>query len=77
MAEKLQGYYSIVPTAYREDGEVDLDSMRKLVRFLIDNGAQGMSPNGGDSEAGELKPEERMRSSTQCWRKTTATPRCW
>jgi dihydrodipicolinate synthase/N-acetylneuraminate lyase len=61
MAEKLQGYFPIVPTAYCEDGEVDLDSMRKLVRFLIESGAQGMSPNGGDSEAGELKPEERMR----------------
>jgi len=61
MAEKLQGYYPIMPTPYREDGEVDLESVRRLTHFLIDSGAQGMSPNGGDSEAGELKAEERMR----------------
>jgi len=60
MAEKQRGYYPIMPTPYREDGEVDLGSVRRLTRFLIDNGAQGMSPNGGDSEAGELKAEERM-----------------
>jgi len=48
-------------TAYRKDGEVDLASMRRLTEFLIENGAQGMSPNGGDSEARYLKEEERMR----------------
>lgn len=50
-----------MPTAYGEDGEVDLVSMRRLTQFLIDNGAQGMSPNGGDSEARYLSSEERMR----------------
>ena len=61
MAEKLQGYYPIMPTPYREDGEVDLESVGRLTHFLIDNGAQGMSPNGGDSEARQLKVEERKR----------------
>ena len=61
MAEKLRGYFPIMPTPYSEDGEVDLESVSRLTHFLIDNGAQGMSPNGGDSEAGELKAEERMR----------------
>lgn len=60
MAE-LRGYYPIVPTAYSENGAVDLDSMRRLVDYLIDSGAQGMSPNGGDSEAAHLTTEERMR----------------
>ena len=61
MDEKLRGYFPIMPTPYQEDGEVDLESVGRLVHFLVDNGAQGMSPNGGDSEAGALKPEERMR----------------
>ena len=32
--------YPITPTPYREDDEVDLDSVCRLVRFLIDGGAQ-------------------------------------
>jgi 4-hydroxy-tetrahydrodipicolinate synthase len=62
MSATLQGYFPIMPTAYRQDGQVDLPSMERLVHFLVENGAQGMSPNGGDSEAAHLAPEERMRS---------------
>ena len=62
MYRELRGYFPIMPTAYREDGEVDVASMRRLTEFLIENGAQGMSPNGGDSESRHLTAEERMRS---------------
>lgn len=58
---KLRGYFPIMPTPYLEDGQVDLESVRRLVEYLIANGAQGMSPNGGDSEARYLSAEERMR----------------
>jgi len=51
-----------MPTAHREGGEIDLASMRRLMNYLIESGAQGMSPNGGDSEGRHLKEEERMRS---------------
>ena len=61
MYRKLRGYYPIVPTAYSEDGQVDLDSMRRLTNYLIESGAQGMAPNGGDSEAAHLTAEERMQ----------------
>ena len=61
MPQTLQGYYPIVPTCYTTDGQVDLESMRRLTNYLIENGAQGMSPNGGDSEARYLTTEERMR----------------
>ena len=46
-------------TPYTESGEVDLASMERLVDYLIDNGAHGMSPNGGDSEAPYLSIVER------------------
>lgn len=59
---KLAGYFPIMPTCYLENGDVDLESMRRLTHFLIENGAQGMSPNGGDSEARHLSEEERMAS---------------
>ena len=60
MSKPLRGYFPIMATPYREDGSVDLASVERLVHYLIDNGAQGMSPNGGDSEAPHLSVEERM-----------------
>lgn len=61
MAGPLRGYSPIMPTAFDDDGEVDLVSMRRLANFLVENGAHGMSPNGGDSECRTLKAEERKR----------------
>ena len=61
MYKKLRGYFPIMPTAYLEDGQVDLASMKRLTNYLIENGAQGMSPNGGDSEGRHLTEKERMR----------------
>lgn len=61
MAVELAGYFPIMATPYTEDDEVDLDSVRRLVEFLVRNGAQGMSPNGGDSESAHLSPEDRRR----------------
>ncbi|MFH1569033.1 MAG: dihydrodipicolinate synthase family protein [Gemmatimonadota bacterium] len=57
----LRGYFPIMATPYTEDNQVDLASVRRLVDFLVRNGAQGMSPNGGDSESGHLTPDERRR----------------
>lgn len=62
MPPKLKGYFPIMPTAYTHDNQVDLGSMRRLTNYLIESGAQGMSPNGGDSEGRYLKADERMRS---------------
>jgi dihydrodipicolinate synthase/N-acetylneuraminate lyase len=59
MPKPLAGYCPIIPTPYTEDNQVDLDSLRRLTHYLIDNGAQGMSPNGGDSEARHLTEGER------------------
>ena len=56
----LRGYFPIMATPYSEDGDVDLASVGRLTDFLIDSGAQGMSPNGGDSEAPHLTEAERM-----------------
>ncbi len=61
MPKKLAGYFPIMATAYHSDNTVDLASMRRLTEFLVQNGAQGMSPNGGDSEGRHLTEEERMR----------------
>ena len=61
MPKLLRGYFPIMPTPYTTENLVDLESVRRLTRFLIDAGAQGMSPNGGDSEARHLSEDERNR----------------
>jgi len=48
-------------TPYTADGEVDFASVARLTHYLIDSGAQGMSPCGGDSEARHMTEAERRR----------------
>ena len=62
MTKPMRGYAPIVPTPYTDDNQVDLPSLRRLTEYLVANGAQGMSPNGGDSEARYLSEDERMRA---------------
>ena len=59
MPRPLRGYFPIMATPYTEDGEVDLASVERLVEYLLQNGAHGMSPNSGDSEAPHLSVAER------------------
>lgn len=59
MAKQLRGYAPILATPFRRDGEVDLASVRRLVEYLIESGAQGLSPNGWASEARHLSERER------------------
>ena len=37
----FEGVFPIVNTPFNEDGTIDLESQRRLVRFLIDAGAHG------------------------------------
>ena len=59
MSKPLRGYFPIMATPYTAGGEVDLPSVERLVNYLIESGAHGMSPNGGDSEAPHLSVAER------------------
>ena len=59
----LRGYFPIIPTPYTADGDVDLKSLHRLIEYLVDSGAQGASPNGGDSEAPCLSLDERKAAT--------------
>ena len=59
MSKPLRGDFPIMATPYTAEGEVDLPSVERLVDYLIESGAHGMSPNGGDSEAPHLSVAER------------------
>ncbi|MEZ0469882.1 dihydrodipicolinate synthase family protein [Luteimonas salinilitoris] len=57
----FEGVFPIVNTTFREDGSIDLDSQRRLVRFLLDAGAHGLGLFGNASEGYTLGADERLQ----------------
>ncbi|WP_187775583.1 dihydrodipicolinate synthase family protein [Luteimonas suaedae] len=58
---RFEGVFPIVNTTFREDGSIDLDSQRRLVRFLLDAGAHGLGLFGNASEGYTLAADERVQ----------------
>jgi len=53
------GIFPIVNTTFNADGTLDLESQRRLVRFLLDAGVHGLGLFGNASEGYTLSDEER------------------
>jgi 2-keto-3-deoxy-L-arabinonate dehydratase len=53
------GIFPIVNTTFHDDGSLDLESQRRLVRFLVDAGAHGLGCFGNASEGYALGDDER------------------
>lgn len=56
---KLQGCFTAIVTPFR-NGRVDLEALKKIVRFQIENGVSGLVPCGSTGEAATLAPEEYL-----------------
>lgn len=56
---QFAGIFPIVATTFHDDGALDLDSQRRLVRFLLDSGAHGLGLFGNASEGYALGEDER------------------
>ena len=56
----LAGIYNIMATPFDERGALDLDSLRRLVDFQLDAGADGLTILGIMGEAHKLVDEERL-----------------
>jgi 4-hydroxy-tetrahydrodipicolinate synthase len=54
------GIFPVLNTTFRDDGALDLESQRRLVRFLLDAGAHGLGLFGTASEGYTLSGEERL-----------------
>ena len=54
----LDGVCSVLPTAFRSDGELDLDGTSALVRATADAGVSGLTVLGVMGEAAELSEDE-------------------
>jgi dihydrodipicolinate synthase/N-acetylneuraminate lyase len=57
----LQGIFPILITPFDADGRVDENSLRRVVRFELEGGIDGIGVGGFASEAYKLTDQERMR----------------
>jgi 4-hydroxy-tetrahydrodipicolinate synthase len=58
---RFQGVFPIVITPFDENGCIDLDSQRNVVRYLIDSGAHGLGLLANASETYALSIPERSK----------------
>ena len=56
---RLDGVFSVLPTAFRDDGSLDLVGTASLVRATRDAGVAGLTVLGVMGEAAELSEDER------------------
>ena len=47
-------------TAFRPDGELDIDSTRKLAAYLVENGSHGLVVAGSTGESSTLEDDEKI-----------------
>src|SRR5215207_135125 len=59
IAPRFKGVFPVVPTTFRDDGELDLDSQRRCVDFMIDAGSNGLCILANFSEQFVLADDER------------------
>ncbi|MFP5308093.1 MAG: dihydrodipicolinate synthase family protein [Actinomycetes bacterium] len=70
----LHGLVAAVPTAFHDDGALDLDGLAALVAVAGDAGARGVLVLGADGEPGTLDPDERRRVVTVAQRAAGGLP---
>jgi 4-hydroxy-tetrahydrodipicolinate synthase len=57
---EFEGVYTPVVTPFDEDGEVDLDTLTRVVEFQLDNGIRGIVANGTTGEYYAMTFDERV-----------------
>jgi 4-hydroxy-tetrahydrodipicolinate synthase len=58
---KLQGVLSVLPTPFAPNGDLDLESLRKVIRAFLAAGVNGFTALGVTSEVSRLTENERKR----------------
>jgi len=61
VSQAWRGIFAIVITPFREDGELDEASLRRVVRFCLEAGAHGLVGPANASEFSTLSDDERRR----------------
>jgi len=58
-SKDLKGVIAAIVTPFKENGELDEDGLKRLTRFLLENGVHGIMTTGGNGEFPHLLREER------------------
>jgi 4-hydroxy-tetrahydrodipicolinate synthase len=58
---KLEGVYSVLPTAFTASGDLDDQSLRRVIDLFIEAGVNGVTALGVTGEVARLEDEERRR----------------
>ena len=58
------GVYPVLATPFDDRGKIDEESLRRLVRFVLESGADGLTVGGVASEVYKLSEPERERTAT-------------
>jgi 2-keto-3-deoxy-L-arabinonate dehydratase len=61
---RYTGIFPVVPTTFTDDGDLDLDSQKRCIDFLIDAGSNGLSILANFSEQFSLGDDERELLTT-------------
>ncbi len=56
----LEGVFSVLPTPFHENGDLDMDSMRRVVDLFIAGGVNGLTVLGVTGEVARLNESERQ-----------------
>jgi 4-hydroxy-tetrahydrodipicolinate synthase len=58
---KLEGVYSVLPTAFTASGDLDHESLRRVVELFVGAGVNGVTALGVTGEVARLTDAERMQ----------------
>jgi 4-hydroxy-tetrahydrodipicolinate synthase len=58
---KLEGVYSVLPTPFTAAGDLDLESLKRVIELFIGAGVNGLTALGVTSEIGRMNDSERVR----------------
>ena len=58
---KLEGVYSVLPTPFDAAGELDLESLKRVIDLFIGAGVSGLTALGVTSEVARMNDGERVR----------------
>ena len=61
MSTSIHGVFPVLPTPFDEQGAPDEAALRRLVRYLLRCGVDGVTYPGVASEVGQLAHDERVR----------------
>ena len=58
---KLEGVYSVLPTPFTSAGDLDLESLKRVVDLFIGAGVNGLTALGVTSEVARMNDSERVQ----------------